>query len=316
MSIKPVRVQAHVHGKSLGKRIWQHRVIYLFILPAVVWFLIFNYYPMYGLLLAFKNYKYNLGILGSPWVGVKWFRKFLLDRSFWQIIRNTLSISVLKLVFGFPMPIILALMLDSLRNQKFKRVIQTISYMPHFISWVVVSAMLTKLLSPYGGLVNEVRKMLDPNAQSIFYMGQRSFFLPMVILSDIWKGVGWGSIIYLAALSGVDPTLYDAAAVDGAGRFHRVLHVTLPCILPTIIIMFILRVGQFMTVGYDKILLLYNSSIYETADVISTFVYRKGIVESNFSFSAAVGVFNSLVNFVLVVVVNKISAKVSETSLW
>ena len=218
MSIKPVRVQAHVHGKSLGKRIWQHRVIYLFILPAVVWFLIFNYYPMYGLLLAFKNYKYNLGILGSPWVGVKWFRKFLLDRSFWQIIRNTLSISVLKLVFGFPMPIILALMLDSLRNQKFKRVIQTISYMPHFISWVVVSAMLTKLLSPYGGLVNEVRKMLDPNAQSIFYMGQRSFFLPMVILSDIWKGVGWGSIIYLAALSGIDPTLYEAAAIDGAAR--------------------------------------------------------------------------------------------------
>ncbi len=316
MSIKPVRVQAHVHGKSLGKRIWQHRVIYLFILPAVVWFLIFNYYPMYGLLLAFKNYKYNLGILGSPWVGVKWFRKFLLDRSFWQIIRNTLSISVLKLVFGFPMPIILALMLDSLRNQKFKRVIQTISYMPHFISWVVVSAMLTKLLSPYGGLVNEVRKMLDPNAQSIFYMGQRSFFLPMVILSDIWKGVGWGSIIYLAALSGIDPTLYEAAAIDGARRGQMIRHITLPCLVPTAIILLIMNLGGILNVGYEQMLLLSTTPTQDIAEVIDTYVLRKGLSSGGQSYATAIGMTKSVISLLLVATVNQIAKTVSDVSLW
>ena len=316
MSIKPVRVQAHVHGKSLGKRIWQHRVIYLFILPAVVWFLIFNYYPMYGLLLAFKNYKYNLGILGSPWVGVKWFRKFLLDRSFWQIIRNTLSISVLKLVFGFPMPIILALMLDSLRNQKFKRVIQTISYMPHFISWVVVSAMLTKLLSPYGGLVNEVRKMLDPNAQSIFYMGQRSFFLPMVILSDIWKGVGWGSIIYLAALSAVNTELHEAAMIDGASRMQRIWYINLPTLMPTFTILLIMQTGSLMSVGYEKALLMQNDLNMTTSNIISTYVYERGLLGAQFSFSAAVGLFNNVINFLLLIIVNGIARKLGDTSLF
>ena len=316
MSIKPVRVQAHVHGKSLGKRIWQHRVIYLFILPAVVWFLIFNYYPMYGLLLAFKNYKYNLGILGSPWVGVKWFRKFLLDRSFWQIIRNTLSISVLKLVFGFPMPIIMALMLDSLRNQKFKRVIQTISYMPHFISWVVVSAMLTKLLSPYGGLVNEVRKMLDPNAQSIFYMGQRSYFLPMVILSDIWKGVGWGSINYLSALTGIDSQQYEAAVIDGAGRFRQALHITLPGIMPTFLVLFLLSIANFMSTGFQQYYVFQNSMVYSKIEVLDVYIYKMGLKLFDYSYSTAIGIIKSILSVLLLFVANFLARKVRGSNIF
>ena len=179
----------------LGTRIWKHRSIYLFILPAFVWFLVFCYYPMYGLLLAFKDYKYSKGILGSAWVGLKWFRKFMADPSFWQVVMNTLKISVMKLLFTFPVPVILALMMNSLKRPRFKRVIQTISYMPHFVSWVVVAAMMQKIFSPYGGMVNGIRQALDPGAKAVYYLGKPKYFYWFVILSDIWKGCGWGTII-------------------------------------------------------------------------------------------------------------------------
>lgn len=316
MRKKSERLQTIGCNASLGRRIWQHRVIYLFILPAIIWFLVFCYYPMFGLLLAFKNYKYNLGIIGSPWVGLKWFRKFLLDRSFWQIIRNTVKIGALKLIIGFPMPIILALLLDSLRNQKFKRIIQTISYMPHFISWVVVAAMLNKILSPYGGLLNDLRKMINPEAEAIYYMGQKSFFMPMLILSDIWKGVGWGSILYLAALSGIDPTLYEAAAIDGARRSQMIRHITLPCLVPTATILLIMNLGNILNVGYEQILQLSTTPTEDIAEVIDTYVIRKGLSGGGQSYATAIGMTKSVITLILVTVVNKLAKKTTGVSLW
>lgn len=316
MRKKSERLQTIGCNASLGRRIWQHRVIYLFILPAIIWFLVFCYYPMFGLLLAFKNYKYNLGIIGSPWVGLKWFKKFLLDRSFWQIIRNTVKIGALKLIIGFPMPIILALLLDSLRNQKFKRIIQTISYMPHFISWVVVAAMLNKILSPYGGLLNDLRKMINPEAEAIYYMGQKSFFMPMLILSDIWKGVGWGSILYLAALSGIDPTLYEAAAIDGARRSQMIRHITLPCLVPTATILLIMNLGNILNVGYEQILQLSTTPTEDIAEVIDTYVIRKGLSGGGQSYATAIGMTKSVITLILVTVVNKLAKKTTGVSLW
>ena len=295
--------------KDLVKNKW----IYLMAIPVVAFYLCFSYIPMAGIQIAFKNFNFGQGIWGSPWAGLTHFVSFFNGPYAWRVIRNTLLLSLYTILICFPAPILFALLLNEIKNKLFKRTIQTVSYLPHFISLVVICGLI-KEFTQSTGLISTLLAFVGVPQETMLQDPDR--FRALYVVSDLWQTIGWSSIIYLAALSGVDPTLYDAAAVDGAGRFRRILHVTLPCILPTIIIMFILRVGQFMSVGYDKILLLYNSSIYETADVISTFVYRKGIVESNFSFSAAVGVFNPLVNFVLVVVVNKISAKVSETSLW
>ncbi|MEG1753260.1 MAG: ABC transporter permease subunit, partial [Christensenella sp.] len=238
---------------------------------------------------------------------------FFTGPYFVRTLTNTLALSLYTILICFPAPIIFALLLNELKMNKLKRTIQTVSYLPHFISLVVICGLIKEFTSSTG-LINSIIVMFGGTAETMLLNPDR--FRAIYVLSDLWQSIGWSSIIYLAALSGVDPSLYDAAAVDGANRFERVLHVTLPCLTPTIVIMFILRIGQFMSVGFDKILLLYNSNIYSTADVISTFVYRKGIVEANFSYSAAVGLFNAVVNFVLVIVVNKISAKVSETSLW
>lgn len=284
--------------------------------PVIAYYICFAYIPMSGIQIAFKNFNFGAGIWGSPWAGKGGFEHFITFFSgpyFMRTLRNTLLISLYTIVVCFPAPILLALLLNEIRCKWFKSLIQTVSYLPHFISLVVICGLI-KEFTARTGLVSMLLAYVGVTQETMLQDPAR--FRAVYVISELWQTVGWNSIIYLAALSGVDPTLYDAAAVDGAGRFRRVLHVTLPAILPTIIIMFILRIGQFMAVGYDKILLLYNSSIYETADVISTFVYRKGIVESNYSFSAAVGFFNSFVNFVLVVIVNKISAKVSETSLW
>lgn len=299
--------------QTIKKDISKNKWIYIMAILVIVFYICFSYIPMAGIQIAFKDFNFGAGIWGSPWVGFKHFISFFQGPYAWRVIRNTLLVSLYTIVVCFPAPILFALLLNEAKNKLFKRTIQTVSYLPHFISLVVICGLI-KEFTQSTGLVSTLLAFFGVPQETMLLDPER--FRAVYVISDLWQTIGWNSIIYLAALSGVDPTLYDAAAVDGAGRFRRVLHVTLPCILPTIIIMFILRVGQFMTVGYDKILLLYNSSIYETADVISTFVYRKGIVESNFSFSAAVGVFNSLVNFVLVVVVNKISAKVSETSLW
>lgn len=299
--------------RAVKRDLVRNKWLYLMAIPVLAFYICFSYIPMTGIQIAFKDFNFGQGIWGSPWVGMKHIISFFTGPYAWRTIRNTLLLSLYTIAICFPAPIILALLLNEIKGRMFKKTVQTVSYLPHFISLVVICGLL-KEFTQSSGLISTLLSYVGVPQETMLLDPTR--FRSLYVFSELWQTIGWDSIIYLAALSGVDPTLYDAAAVDGAGRFRRILNVTIPCILPTIIIMFILRIGQFMSVGYDKILLLYNSNIYETADVISTFVYRKGVIESNFSFSAAVGLVNSLVNFVLVIAVNKISSKVSETSLW
>jgi putative aldouronate transport system permease protein len=299
--------------KRLAADIKSNADLYLMIIPVLLFYIIFHYGPMYGASIAFKDFTPAKGVFDSPWVGFKHFESFFKSYYFIRILKNTLFISINTLIFGFPAPIILALLMNELRSKVFSRTVQTITYMPHFISMVVICGMIVQFTKDTGvvttflsyfGLAKE--NMLNNSA----------LFVPVYVISGIWQEVGWGSIIYLAALMGIDQELYEAAKIDGAGRWKQVLHITIPGILPTIIILLILRMGSMLNVGFEKIILLYNPSIYETADVISSFVYRKGLLEFNWSYSSAVGLFNSLINFTLVVLSNKISKKATETSLW
>lgn len=298
---------------KLRKDLHQYRCIYLMLIPVLAWYICFCYVPMYGVQIAFKNFAPGLGIINSPWVGIYHLRSFFNSPYCFRLIRNTLLLSLYSIIFSFPASIILALMLNEVNCTPFKRTVQTISYLPHFISVVVLCGIIREFTNN-GGLINNIVVALGGSSKSM--LGIPSLFRPIYIISEIWQGVGWGSIIYLAALSGIDPSLYDAATVDGAGRFRRIWHITLPGILPTIVIMFILRIGSFMNIGWEKIILLYNDATMSTADVISSFVYRKGLVEQSYSYSAAVGLFNSLVNFILVSLANGVSRRFGETSLW
>ena len=299
--------------KKAGHDLKKNHGIYLMALPVLAFYICFSYIPIYGLQIAFKNFNLGDGIWGSPWCGLEHFKSFFGGPYFVRTLRNTVLLSLFTILVSFPAPILFALLLNEVRWKPFKRTVQTVSYLPHFISLVVICGLI-KEFTQSTGLINQIIVFLGWTAETMLLNPDR--FRPIYVISDLWQTIGWNSIIYLAALSGIDPTLYDAAAVDGAGRFGKIFHVTIPGIVPTIVIMLILRVGSFISVGYEKILLLYNTNIYETADVISTFVYRKGLIEANYSFSAAVSLFNSVVNFVLVVFVNRVSAKVSETSLW
>ena len=291
----------------------KNKYVYLMILPVIAFFIIFSYWPMYGVIIAFKDYSPGKGIWGSNWVGLKNFKDFFSSYYVGRLIRNTILINIYDLIWGFPAPIILALLINEVNNKLFKRTIQTISYLPHFISLVVVCGIIIDFTAS-DGLITTILSYFGIKPTNLLMRPE--LFRTIYISSGIWQGVGWGSIIYLAALSGIDPNLYEAATIDGAGRWKQALHVTLPGIAPTIIILFILRLGSMMSVGYEKIILLYNSTTYETADVISSFVYRKGLQESNYSYSTAVGLFNSIINFMLIIIANTISRKVSETSLW
>jgi putative aldouronate transport system permease protein len=268
---------------------------------------------MYGALIAFKNYSPGRGFSDSPWVGFDHFLRFFKSPYFVRLLRNTFLISFYGLLFGFPAPIILALLLNEVRHSTFKRTIQTITYLPHFISMIVICGMIADF-SLSTGLFNDIIEFFGGTRFPL--LRQASFYRPIYIASDIWQGVGWGTIIYLSALSAIDPQLYEAAMIDGAGRFKQLLHVTLPSIAPTIVILLILRIGSLLSVGYEKTLLLYNPAIYETSDIISTYVYRVGLLEQNWSYSTAIGLFNSLINFTLLIMANRISRQVSETSLW
>ncbi len=292
----------------------RHKYIYLMLLPVVIYYLVFLFFPMYGLQIAFKDFSPAKGIMGSDWVGFKHFVSFYHSYYFVRLIRNTLMLSLYTLIFGFPAPIILALLLNEIRNRVFKNVVQSITYLPHFISVVVVSGMLVDFLSS-DGLINQLTGLFG--IHSITFLIEPGWFRTVYVSSDIWQGIGWGSIIYLAAITGIDPSLYEAARTDGAGRFKQMLHITIPGIMPTVIIMLILRFGSLMAGGsLEKILLLYNSTTYETSDVISTFVYRRGLLQNDYGFSAAIGLFNNIINFILLVSANKISRKVNDTSLW
>ena len=301
------------YGSMLRKDFLRNRSVYLMAAPVVAFFLIFYYAPMFGLVISFKRYTPALGIFGSPWVGLKYFEDFFQSYFAFRIIRNTILLSVLSLLWGFPAPIILALLVNEVRKTPFKRAVQSLTYLPHFISLVVVCGLLLEF-SQNSGLFNDLRGLFG--ADPIPFFQDPRYFRGFYVSSGIWQEIGWGSIIYLAALSAIDPQLYEAATIDGANRFRQLRHVTLPSIAATIVVLLILRLGQLMTVGHEKIILLYNPSIYETADVISTFVYRKGLLDFNWSYGTAVGLFNSLINLALVVAANAISRRVNDTSLW
>lgn len=300
-------------GVRIGKEWKENYELYLMFIPALVYYLIFSYKPMYGALMAFQNYAPAKGIWGSEWVGFKHFIDFFKSYYFFRVIRNTVTISVNSILFGFTTPIFLALLINELQNMRFKRLVQTMSYLPHFISTVVICGMIKKFTLDTG-IINDVIALFG--GERVTFLNKPEYFVPVYIISDIWQGVGWGSIIYLAALSGISQELYEAAMIDGAGRLRQTIHVTLPGILPTIITMLILRMGRILSVGYEKIILLYNPMTMETADIISSFVYRKGLQEQNLSFSTAVGLFNSVINLTLLMITNTVSKKVNDTALW
>ena len=287
--------------------------LYLLILPVLLFYFAFCYKPMYGVVIAFQNYNPAFGIMESNWVGFKHFVDFFKSEYFGRILFNTLNISFQSLIFGFPIPIILALLINELKSPKFAKTVQTISYLPHFISIVVICGMI-KEFTMDTGLINNIIAFFGGNRQTL--LNDKNMFVPIYIISDIWQSVGWNSIVYLAALSAIDVQLYEAATIDGAGRFRQTLHITLPGILPTVFVLLILRVGNMLNVGFEKIILLYNPITYATADVISTYVYRKGLQEFNWSFSTAVGLFNAVVSFLLLIISNTLSKKYNETSLW
>ena len=300
----------------LRRRLERSKYLYLLFAGPFLFYVLFEYAPMFGVLIAFKEIKVFRGLipmLTAPNVGFKYFEQYLADPYFWQLVRNTVLIRVLGLAIGFPAPIILALMLNEVRSDPFKRTIQSITYMPHFISLVVICGMIVNFVAT-DGVVNNFLAFLG--FERTPFLVKPEWFRPIYIASDVWQDVGWGSIIYLAALTNIDPQIYEAAAIDGAGRWRRLRHVTWPGILPTVIILFILALGRIMEVGYQKIILLYTGATYETADVINTFVYRRGLIESDFAYATAVGLFTSVIGFVFVIAANRISRAVGETSLW
>jgi putative aldouronate transport system permease protein len=296
------------------KNMYRSRYLYLMIAPVAAYYIIFDYIPMYGAQIAFRDFNPFQGVWGSEWVGLKYFEQFFSSVYFTRLLGNTLMINLYALLVGFPAPIILALMINEVQKNFLKRGIQTIVYIPHFISLVVVVGMILSFLSPSSGIVNVMITALG--GESIHFMAEPAWFKTIYVLSGVWQEAGWGCIIYLAALSGIDPHLYESAVVDGASRWQRLISITLPCIVPTIMIMLILRMGGLFSVGFEKIMLMYNPITYETADVISTYVYRRGIQGGEYSFSTAVGLFNSLINLVMLVTFNTISKRMNGTSLW
>ncbi len=295
-------------------RLRKSALLYVIFLPVFVYYIVFHYVPMFGIVIAFKDYDVFTGFIDSPWVGLKHFRSFFDSIYAFRLIRNTLAISLFGLVFGFPAPIILALLLNELRDGWFKRTTQTISYLPHFISTVIIVGMFVNFLSPSTGMINNLIERLG--GQRVYFLNDPRYFWPVYTLMNIWTGVGWGSIIYLASLTGIDPELYEACIIDGGNRWQQTWHITLPGIMPTIVIMLIFRVGSLLSVGYESIILMYSPPIYETADVISSYVYRRGLVDADYSFATAVGLMNSVVGFILIAVTNSIARRVSDTSLW
>jgi putative aldouronate transport system permease protein len=303
----------HGYRHMIAADIRKNRYVYIMAIPVILYYVIFHYKPMYGAIIAFKDFAPGLGIMRSPWIGFKHFTEFFSSIYFGRVLKNTLLISLYELVWGFPAPILLALLLNELRMKFFKSTVQTLTYLPHFISLVVICGMVKDFTSS-NGVINDIITWFGGNRTAI--LQNPNLFRPVYIISGIWQHIGWDSIIYLAALSGIDQEQYEAASIDGCGRFKQILHVTLPGITSTIIILLILRMGKMLNVGFEKIILLYNPATYETADVISSFVYRKGLLEFDWSFSTAVGLFNSIINFTLIIWTNRVSRKVSETSLW
>lgn len=302
-----------MHIKKVTTKIWADRYMYLMVLPVVIYYVLFKYWPMAWLRIAFYDFKILKGIKGSEFIGFENFETFLNNPDFFQIIWNTLYINILSLIFVFTAPIIFALLLNEISGRRFKRIVQTISYLPHFLSTVVVVSMITTFLSPSIGSLNAILKNLG--FDTIHFLGNSKYFRPIMIISGIWQGMGWNSIIYLSALAGINTELYESAVIDGAGRFQQVLHVTIPGIANTIVIMLILQIGNLLSVGFEKVYLLQNAQNIKVSEVLSTYVYKMGMVRSNYSLGTAVGLFNAVISLILVLLANKLSRKYSEISL-
>ena len=304
---------------------WQQRLAeldrakYLFLLmaPGLVFFVIFRYVPIYGVTLAFKEFVAADGILGSPWVGLKYFNRLFTYPGVGRVFMNTVEISLLRLLFGFPAPIILALMLNELRVGAFKRTVQTISYLPHFLSWVVIAGLVRQVLSPSTGLFGYLYSLI-PGVEGVppVLLSDQQWFITIVIVSDVWQSIGWGTIIYLAAIAGINPELYEVATIDGAGRFRLMWRITIPSIAPVIVILFILRIGNLLEGGFDQIFNLYNPAVYEVADIIDTYVYRIGLEGIQYSFATAVGLTQNVIGCILLLLANRITKSISEETLW
>lgn len=295
------------------KHMGRNYQLYLFMLPVITFLTILHYVPMYGVQIAFKDFYANLGITGSPWVGFEHFERFFSSYYFWRLLKNTIVLNVYGLLL-FPLPIIFSLMLNELKNGAFKKWTQTLTYAPHFISVVVLVGMLVAFLDPITGIVNHAITALG--GSSVDFLTSPGWFRHVFVWSGQWQSLGWGTIIYLAALAGVNPELHEAATVDGATRMQRIRHINIPSILPTIVVLFILGIGNFMAIGFEKVLLMQNSLNSETSDIIQTFVYETGLLEGQYSFAAAIGLFESAINIILLVTVNTIARRVSENSLW
>ena len=309
MGFRPGQRRTEVIRKSFRKY-WE---LYLLVIPVIAYFAIFHYWPMYGVQIAFKDFSPRKGIWDSAWVGMKYFRQFCSSYYFTRLISNTLTISLQSIISGFIAPVMLALMLNEVRQARFKRIVQTVTYAPNFLSTVVMVGMLNAFLAPQG-MINNIAALFG--AKRVAFLVEPAYFRSVYILSGIWQGTGFGSIIYLAALAGIDPQLHEAAAIDGATRMQRIWHINLPCILPTIVILLILNFGSIMSVGFEKIYLLQNDLNLECSDVISTYVYRAGLLGAKYSFGAAVGLFNSAINLVMLVLVNWLAKRLGNDGLW
>lgn len=297
--------------------LWQYRFYYVLILPGILYFLVFDYVPMFGVMIAFKEITpfQSVGeIFAADWIGLANFRRFLDSIYFWNVMRNTLFISLFKLLFGFPASILLALLLNELRYAAYKKIVQTISYLPHFISNVVVAGLVMMILATDGGMVNSLIAFFG--GEPVYFLGEPGYFRSILVGAHVWQSVGWGSILYLAAMSGIDPGLYEAARIDGAGRYRQAWHITLPGIRPVIVILLILQIGNLLNAGFEQILLLYSPAVYSVADIIDTYVYREGLTQMNYSFASAVGLFKNIIAMVLILSANVIAKRFNQTGIW
>ena len=307
------------HGKAtplarLGRELRQHHILYLMALPGIIYFLVFQYYPMYGAIIAFKNYQVLEGFTGSPWVGFQNFEAIFQSTYFTNVLTNTVLISVYKIIFGLPPAVIMALLINEVRLRVFKNSVQTITYLPHFLSWIVIYGVLQVVLSPSSGLANKA--LVGLGAEPINFLADPAWFRTVLVSSEIWKNAGWGAIIYLAALTGVSPSLYEAAAVDGATRFQRIWNISLPGILPVIVLITMLNIGNLLSAGFEQVFVLYNPSVYGVGDIIDTWVYRTGVQGFQFSIAAAVGLFQGVVGFFLIITANWASKRYAGTGIW
>lgn len=292
----------------------RYKGLLIMLIPGLVWYLIFKYVPMYGVTIAFKDYKLLKGIMGSPWAGFKHFERLFNSSQFTNVFWNTLIIGIYRLIFSFPAPVIFAILLNEIRHERFKKTIQSITYLPHFISWVIVAGIIHTVLSPVDGVVNYILQFFGLGPYKFLMMPE--IFRGIIIVSGIWKDIGWGSIVYLAAITGIDPQLYEAATIDGASRFRKIFSITIPSILPVVIVMFLMKVGNIMEGGRDQIMNLYNPIVYRVGDVLDTYSYRVGLIDFDYSYSTAISLFQNVVGLVFLFITNFITKRTSDEGLW